>query len=83
MLVLTILSPKTHGKLNLFTNKFESVWVSLKTSTCVSSLVIVTYSSDKQNSNAILDQLANNIHKTITKNGTKQINFWLIMTLTF
>ena len=54
--------------MNLFTGKFEGVWVSLKIPTCPSLLVNVTYNPNKQNSTDFLDQLAINIDNAITKN---------------
>ena len=68
MLVPKVFSPKIRKKLNLFTGKFKSVWISLKTPTCPSLLVNVTYNPNKQNSTEFLDQLAINIDNAITKN---------------
>ena len=68
MLLPKFLSPKIRIDLNLFTGKFESAWVSLKTPTCPSLLVNVTYNPNKQNSTEFLDQLAINIDNDITKN---------------
>ena len=68
MLVPKFFSPKIRNDLNLFTGNFESVWASLKTPTCPSLLVNVTYNPNKQNSTDFLDQLAINIDNAITKN---------------
>ena len=62
-----ILSPKVCNDLNLFTDKFESSWVSLKILFCSFLFLNVTYNHQKQNSNAFLDQLLNNIDNANTK----------------
>ena len=68
MLVPKVFPPKIRKDLNLFTRKLESVRVSMKTPTCPSLLVNVTYNPNKQNSTEFLDQLAINIDNAITKN---------------
>ena len=68
MFVPRVLFPKIRNDLNLFTGKFESVCVSLKTQTCQSLLVNVTYKPNKQNGTEFVDQLAINIDNSITKN---------------
>ena len=67
MLVPKVFSPKIHNDLNVFTGKFDSVWVSLKTPICL-LLVNVTYNPNKRNSTEFLDQLGINIDNAITKN---------------
>ena len=71
MLVPKVFSPKFRNDLNLFTGRFESVWVSLKAPTCPSLLVNVTYNPNKQNSTEFLNQFAFNFDNAITK--TKKI----------
>ena len=47
MLVPKVFSPKNCNDMNLFTGKLENAWASLKTPTCPSLLVNVTYNPIK------------------------------------